>query len=281
MSNKVYVLYHAHCTDGTGSKYAAWSKFGNNATYIAVNYGQPVPEMEPKSRVYILDFSYPKDVLEALQGVHSSVVVLDHHKTAEEALRGVKDCHFDMHRSGCVMAWHYFHPEVAVPDLLLDIMDRDLWLFKRPNSKAIHEALGLLKGNMESWDTIVKSPELYKATIEVGNTLLQRQQMTVESYIKGKVKVINFKGFKVGITNATDLSSEIGNAICLNGNQPVDFAIVYCITKDNEVLLSLRSLEEFDTTEIAKSLGGGGHKNASGAKVSLDTLVKILKEKYK
>lgn len=279
-NNKIYVLYHAHCTDGTGSKYAAWKKFGGNATYIAVNYNQPVPDMEHGSEIYILDFSYPKNVLEALQATNKSVTVLDHHKTAEASLRGVKGCIFDMHRSGCVMAWHHFHPEVPVPDLLLDIMDRDLWLFKRPHSKSIHEALGLLKGKMESWDTIVKSKELYLATVEVGNTLLQRQQMTIESYTKNKIRAIDFKGFKVGITNATELSSEIGNAICLDGNLPVDFAIVYCITKDNTVLLSLRSVGDFDVSEIAKTFGGGGHKNASGAVVSLDVLLFLLNGVY-
>lgn len=280
--SKIYVLYHASCKDGTASKYAAWAKYRSGATYIAVNYGQPVPEMEPESEVYILDFAYPKDVLEALQDVHKSVVVLDHHKTSEEALRGVKGCQFDMHRSGCVMAWNYFHPGVPVPDLLQDVMDRDLWLFKRPNSKSIHHALDLLDGNMASWDTIVKSPELYRATVEVGNTLLQKEYLAVLSYVKGKIKIINFKDFKVGITNSSDLASEIGNAICESPAMKtrVDFAIVYCITKDNDVLLSFRSRPDFDVSEVAKTLGGGGHKCASGAKVSLEVLSKILREQY-
>lgn len=277
MKTNIYVLYHAHCTDGTGSKYAAWKKFGKDAKYIAVNYGKPVPEMEPKSEVYILDFSYPRNVLEGLQAVHEKVVVLDHHKTAEEALKGLKCCHFDMHKSGCVLAWEYFHPDVAVPELLLDIQDRDLWHFKRPTSKATHAGLSLLEGDMESWGQAVKWPVYYKQITFNGDLLLKREALIIKSAIKSKIKQIEFCGYKCGITNSTDLASEIGNAICVDKKLNVDFAVVYCITSEDDVLLSLRSAGDFDVSEIAKKFGGGGHKNASGARVSIETLAEILK----
>lgn len=273
----IYVLYHAHCTDGTGSKYAAWKKYGNKAKYIAVNYGQPVPEMVAGSEVYIVDFSYPRDVLKSLQALHKSVVVLDHHKTAEEDLKGMNHCHFNMHKSGCVMAWEYFHPGVSVPGLLLDIQDRDLWLFKRPNSKAIHAALNMLEGNMALWDMAATTEVDYRDLVSSGRLLLKRQDMAVKSAVKGKVKTIQFCGCKCGISNSTDLASEIGNGICLSEDLKVDFAVIYCITNKDDVLLSFRSTEDFDVSQLAKKFGGGGHKNASGAVVSLETLAKILK----
>jgi oligoribonuclease NrnB/cAMP/cGMP phosphodiesterase (DHH superfamily) len=275
-THKIYVLYHAHCTDGTGSKYAAWKRLHHRATYIAVNYNQPMPELEPGSEIYIVDFSYPKTVLEALQATHKSVVVLDHHKTAEEALRGVKGCVFDMHKSGCVMTWEYFHPNTSVPNLLLDIQDRDLWLWKRPNSKAVHAGLNILEGDMHEWDKAATIPNHYDKLVSIGNTFLRKQDLVVKSAVKSKTKVINFLGYKCGITNQCDLSSEIGNGICLSKELDVDFAVVYCITASDDVLLSFRSLGDFDVSELAKKFGGGGHKNASGANVKLDVLIKIL-----
>lgn len=275
--NKVYVLYHAHCTDGTGSKFSAWKKFGNNAEYIAVNYGQPVPEMNLDSEVYIVDFSYPRDVLEQLQSVHKSVIVLDHHKTAEASLKGCPGCQFDMHRSGCVMAWEYFHPTEPVPDLLLDIQDRDLWLFKRPNSKATHAGLQLLKGDMLVWNGVVESPTRYQTLVQEGRLLLKRQKIAIDNAVKGKVKIVNMSGHKVGITNTTDLASEIGSAICESKVHNVDFAICYCITNEDDVFLSFRSVGNFDVSTIAAKLGGGGHKNASGARIGISTLAKLIK----
>jgi len=275
--NSIYVLYHKACTDGTGSKFAAWKKFGNNAEYIAVNYGEPVPPMNFGSEVYIVDFSYDRDVLKQLYSVHKSVVVLDHHKTAEEALKGCPGCHFDMHRSGCVMAWQYFHPDVKVPELLLDIQDRDLWLFNRPFSKEIHAGLQLLKGDMLMWNGVVESPARYQQLVQEGRLLLKRQKIAIESAVKGKVKIVNMSNHRVGITNTTDLASEIGNAICESKVHNVDFAVCYCINSNDDVLLSFRSVGDFDVSPIAARLGGGGHKNASGARVGLGTLTKLIK----
>jgi oligoribonuclease NrnB/cAMP/cGMP phosphodiesterase (DHH superfamily) len=278
-THNIYVLYHAHCTDGTGSKFAAWKKFKYKAKYIAVSYGNPVPEMEPGSEIYILDFAYSREILEGLQKIHKSVIVLDHHKTAEEALKGMCGCHFNMDKSGCVLAWEYFHPNAPVPDLLLDIQDRDLWQFKRPNSKAIHAGLAMLEGSMNKWELAACGPGAYHKVVSDGELLLKRQDLAVASALKGKVQILPMQGYKVGVTNSTDLSSEIGNGICLSENFDVDFAIVYCITASNQVLLSLRSIEDFDVSKVAQVYGGGGHKNASGATVPLKILIDLLEGK--
>ena len=72
---KPLVIYHADCTDGYGSAFAAWLKFGDEAEYLPMQYGQvkTVAEMNSvlstagipfgEGEVYILDFSLPKDVM--------------------------------------------------------------------------------------------------------------------------------------------------------------------------------------------------------------------------
>lgn len=275
MSN-IYVLYHAHCTDGTGSRYAAWRKFGSAAKYIAVAYGKPMPVMEPNSEVYIIDFSYPRAVLEGLKAVHKSIMVLDHHKTAEEDLRGLDYCLFDMNRSGCVIAWEYFHPNTTIPPLLLDIQDRDLWRFERPNSKAIHAGLQLLKGSLIEWDRAARGIGAYQELVEHGTLLLKSQDAAVKSAVDHKTGVISLFGHRCGITNSNDLSSEIGNGICTSPVLNVDFALIYCITNENKVLFSLRSIGEFDVSAIAQRWGGGGHRNSAGATTGLGVLWNVL-----
>ena len=51
------VIYHAECTDGFGSAYAAWKLLGNRAEYHACKHGTPPPEVKGKN-VVILDFSF-------------------------------------------------------------------------------------------------------------------------------------------------------------------------------------------------------------------------------
>jgi oligoribonuclease NrnB/cAMP/cGMP phosphodiesterase (DHH superfamily) len=273
--SKVYILFHANCMDGTGAKFAAWKKFGEGAEYIPVQYGKPLPEMEPGSRVFIVDFSYPKEVLEQLRSVHQELVVLDHHKTAEEALKGFPGCYFDMTKSGAVMAWEYFHPGTEIPRLLEHVQDRDLWKWELDDTAEIHMGLQMLKGDVKKWDVICKKSNAFSMLVDSGKVLLKKQTMTVENAVKNHTKIIDFMGYKVGVTNQSDHASEVGSAICtLEG---VDFGIVYCITRDNEVLLSLRSVGNFDTSVIAKHFGGGGHANASGCRLKLEDLPKFLK----
>lgn len=76
--SKNYVLYHANCFDGSGAAYAAWAALGDKDTsYIPVQYGEAPPEMESGSNIYIVDFSYPKDVLTGLLDASEKLVVLD------------------------------------------------------------------------------------------------------------------------------------------------------------------------------------------------------------
>lgn len=281
MTQNIYVLYHGSCMDGTGAKYAAWKKFGDKAQYIAVYYGKSPPcIIDSGAEVYIVDFSYSKETLEQLRLIHKSVVVLDHHKTAEEALRGVPDCVFDMNKSGAVLAWEYFHPGVEVPAILLHIQDRDLWKFKLDGTKEVGAALHLLEGDMEQWDVYIKADQKgINGLLSSGTALIRSDNLKVKSAIKSKVKVLKFLGYKIGAINANELISEIGAGIYNSKNLQVDFAMMYCLTPENEVLFSLRSRPDFDVSEVAKKYGGGGHAQAAGFKGNLDMLVDILTEK--
>jgi len=133
---KTYVLYHESCPDGAAAAWAAWRQFGSNAEYFPVNYGKPMPVMEDGAEIYVLDFSYPRQQLIDLAKRSTLVTVLDHHATAEKDLAGLEmelrskmdnphKIHFDMTKSGAVLAWEHFFPDVPVPEILAYIQDRD------------------------------------------------------------------------------------------------------------------------------------------------------------
>lgn len=64
------------------------------------------------------------------------------------------------------------------------------------------------------------------------------------------------------IVFATDYVSDIGNRI-LRSKDFADLDYVAIINPSRDTC-SLRSQGKFDVASIAKQLGGGGHKNASG-----------------
>ena len=92
MSN-IYVLYHAGCNDGFGAAWIAHKHLGDTqdgrrVRYLPQSYGGEPPRMGPGSRIYILDFSYPLETMLELHRQHESVILLDHHETARDALEG-------------------------------------------------------------------------------------------------------------------------------------------------------------------------------------------------
>ena len=287
----IHVWYHGgNCADGIGAKLAAYLKFGKDATYTPVNYHEPMPKVEHGSHVYILDFSYPKEQLRALldSGTASILVVLDHHKTAQEDLAGEWYATFDMNKSGAVLAWEFFHRGKPVPELLDLIQDRDLWKFHRATSRPVHTGILLaLERGQGRDDVAVLEPHLYDASqlAKTGAGALMYQQMRVNQAVKARDFVYwEYEGFRCAVTNQPrDIRDEIGAAFCEAFKDEVDYCISYRVTSDASVALSIRSKGDFDCSALSKLLGekfgkkpGGGHKNSSGVEVGLGWLIVAL-----
>lgn len=264
----VYVLFHGPgCQDGLGSKYAAWCKFGDEgATYIPVAYGDKLPDMVEGSEVYIIDFSYPKDVLEMLHQGMARVVVLDHHKSAEEALKGLDFAFFDMSRSGAVMAWNYFHPDTEVPEVLKRVQDRDLWRWQYRDTKAVTSAVQLLGGDMAQWQKYVElESEGLGFLVNQGEAIENYKNYAIERACRDYQLTFRvWKSHKVAIINSNGLQSDIGAH--LYDKYPVDYVIIYSLNGAGLVNIGLRSKNPTgaDVSEVAKIYGGGGHKHSAG-----------------
>lgn len=266
-----YVLYHSNCYDGFGAAFAAWKKWGDEDTkYLPVSYGNPPPLMPGAKNIVILDFSYPKGVLLELAKV-ADVVVLDHHKTAQEALgdlaHGMKSTvnpHvvFDMNRSGALLAWNYFHPGEAAPKFIEHLSDRDLWTFKLPGTAKIHKALVSYPMDFKLWDTFLTHSGVQKLLYE-GETC-ERMYNELVSKICDAAFTQTIDGHKVPVVNTSIAWSEVGQEL-LERNPTTPFAASFTVFGD-QIMWSLRSRPEFDVSEIAKKFGGGGHKNAAGFK---------------
>ena len=150
-----YVLYHGGCSDGFGAAFAAWMRLQHQATeYIPVSYGKPMPDIPDGSDVYIVDFSYSREMLISLSE-RCQVRVLDHHKTAQAGLEGLPFCTFDMDKSGAVLAWEYFHPGDDVPEILLYVQDRDLWKWKMTRSKEVNAAIASHPQDFFTWSGFI------------------------------------------------------------------------------------------------------------------------------
>ena len=84
----------------------------------------------------------------------SSLRVIDHHRTAEEELRGLDYAIFDNRKSGAVLSWEFFHPGKPVPEILRYVMDRDLWLHELPRSREVFAGLSSYPMDFAVWSSL-------------------------------------------------------------------------------------------------------------------------------
>ena len=260
---EITFLYHADA-DGFGAAFALWLLHKDRANYIDVQYSQPVPSIpEGTKLLYIVDFSYKRDVCEDLASKYK-VEIYDHHKTAEKELEGLPYAHFDQTKSGCAMVWEAFH-SLPLPALLAYVQDRDLWKFELPESKGVNLYIATLDYDFLLWDKLAAYDGFTGHAKDSGWAIRAFQDNQIKSALKN-VRPMLFcaegESWEVPVCNCSANVSEVGNVLCKE-YPAAPFSVTYCDRKDVRSW-SLRSVGDFDVSRIARVFGGGGHKNAAG-----------------
>jgi oligoribonuclease NrnB/cAMP/cGMP phosphodiesterase (DHH superfamily) len=275
------VLYHDQCFDGFAAAWVAHKHFGDDADYLPVQYGQSPPDVSGRD-VFILDFSYKRPALLDMRPKASSILVVDHHKTAQQDLADLSDpfhplgldlkhplrCVFDMDKSGGRLTWEHFFPKQSSPWMVDYTEDRDLWRHKLRNSREINAALRSYPMDFQRWDcweemTREDKLPLLERLSDEGGAILRREQQIVDTHVRF-AREIELDGHKVLCVNATVLISEIAGALAKD--RP--FGVCWFERSDGKRAYSLRSREGgIDVSEIAKRHGGGGHRNAAGYEI--------------
>lgn len=285
---KTVVFYHDD-SDGLASALSLFIKHGTDATYIPVQYKQPVPNvtLDKETQLFIVDFSYPLPILLDLQSKVQSILVIDHHETAQKQLQDFDCAIFDIEKSGASLCWETIHPNVPVPKVIELVADRDLWKFELQDSKAFEAGIrgsGKWK-DLSYWERLTFDTEELQKIIDNGNTILEPQNAFIENFVKSrKFKVAKFRGLRCAIFNTTYLISDLSSAVYQQTQQPVDMTMSYFVTANGDMVFSLRTSVDgdIDVGAIAVSLGGGGQTKSAGFSMPLvqgaEFVANLLKE---
>jgi len=268
MNKNPLIIYHADCIDGFTAAWVAHRAIqlsdGIDCELFPAKYGDPVPlELAKNRRVLIFDFSYPREDLIDLDRVTPMLEVFDHHKSAAENCKDLDFCTFDMEKSGCMLAWDYFHPDRRAPGWIELIEDRDLWRFKINGTRAAHAYISTLPMELGSWDCLCNTR--LGLVVELGNHILRY----IESYIEKESReyaLIQWAGADVVVLNLThENASEMGHYL-LQIYPIADFSMTYFQQGDGKWRYDLRARthDSIDVSKIAAMFGGGGHKSAAG-----------------
>ncbi|KAJ4834247.1 hypothetical protein Tsubulata_046714 [Turnera subulata] len=254
------VLYHYPCPDGAFAALAAhlyFSAASRPAIFFPNTVYNPIkPDHLPLRHltdVYLLDFVGPPGFVHLFSSKVPRVVILDHHKTALEALGGDDDRSvgenvrkvIDMNRSGATIAFDYFKEKLARSDddsgdetkkkramrefermrpIFEYIEDGDLWRWKLENSKAFSS--GLKDLNIEFSTEL--NPSLFdellsldlKSVIRQGMVSLSVKQKLIDDTLGQSYKIALGGGnfghcLAVDADSVSELRSELGHQLAI------------------------------------------------------------------
>jgi oligoribonuclease NrnB/cAMP/cGMP phosphodiesterase (DHH superfamily) len=255
------ILYHKNCPDGFCAAFIA-KKVYPEATLVGLTWGEPAPIVAEGMKVLMLDFCYPREVSIALHkkvGTSGSFYIIDHHATAQEAVKGLPFAYFDMKRSGAGLTWDLLM-EGKRPWYVEYVEDRDLWNKALPDTDIINAFIMSLPYTLDAWQSLdnicLSAAKGYGAVVH--SYLQQYINKVVAEHQVG-----TFWGHPCTIVNAAYPNvSEVLHE--LMHREHVEIGISYFERRDALIQFSLRSIGDVNVGEIAKEYGGGGHKNTAG-----------------
>lgn len=268
MAKKI-CIYHGNCADGFT---AAWvvKKVHPDAEFHAGFYRDPPPDVTDKI-VYIVDFSYPRAVMEEIVWKAKSVIHIDHHETAIRAMANFRAINFtkfyspENTESGAMLCWKFFFPNIEVPDIIKHVDDRDRWKFELPGTREIAANMFSYAYTFENWDMLMDQ-RLDQQILE-GTAIQRRMVKDIKELSDVVVRRVNIAGYNVPCAN---VPYQFGSDMCSFLAKGEPFAAYY-YDKPTHREFGLRSVPGgVNVAEIAESFGGGGHVTASGFKRSFD-----------
>lgn len=319
------IVYHQQqagvdCPDGICSAWVVSKAIGskdyqllgdsylNNGDY---NEQYSLPFVLTGRRVILVDFSYPRHIMQHICNLAREVVVLDHHKSRGEFLLSMRledqiKGGFDINECGSTFAWKYFSCDIKKPGFF----PKGLWqrvsmlslkLFGRgfidappwflsyvrqrdigadgyydgaiPESEAIGIAMSRRRGKagvgsetFKFFDELCEASE--EELINEGFPDIKKRDEAIQDFLKEwetNPEMMQVADWQVPALKCPEHLhkdySMVGSAGARRWQQ---YPFVAVITND-ATKISLRSRSGgMDVSEIAKSLGGGGHENAAG-----------------
>lgn len=280
---KTIAIYHKDCTDGTTAAAVVLRKFPDALTfplshgYEKGDIAEILAQIAPGDQVFTVDCVIG---VRELLGAGHKVTSIDHHAGVfEESTQLAKDDPaftyvFDNKKSGASLSWSYFFPNEPVPELIKLVEDVDLWNWRyAPDSKYMSNYLFMLTNQPAEVKKLIDSP--LESIKRDGSVIARYSDIMIDHDVKHTEPIMLRVGsYEVPFYNITNNKSEAGNALTKERDRAVGLFTIDA----NIVKISFRSLDAHSPSslELAKLLGGGGHKNSSGAGMPLEGFLKAI-----
>jgi hypothetical protein len=304
----IYLIYHqvkrgqTDCPDGICALWIAYNALIARAVgetiqiigdqylgaddYAAEDYVLPFMPTAG-DQVYLLDFGYPRHVLEQILGAGAVLTILDHHAGKMGDISSLADRingGLSLDDCGATYAWKYFNPHTAAPWFLKYVFQRDTgadgyYDGDIPESEAIATAMSSRRAGLVGVSAFPVFEELLNAEpaelMAEGMPQIVERDALVEAELQAKPLMVHLSGYWVPLLIIQNPKCDRHYSIVgswLARRHPWAKFVVVLTTEQSAA--HLRSTG-FNTIPIAQVNGGNGHEKASGFKISagwLDTL---------
>jgi oligoribonuclease NrnB/cAMP/cGMP phosphodiesterase (DHH superfamily) len=189
------------------------------------------------------------------------------------------DLSFEIEKCGATLTWEYFFPDAPVPAFLKYVQDRDLWTWQEPKSKVINEAFSHIKTGLTQKQVLSEFDRLAAMSqddliyhFETLGEMLLAPKLSMSRELAKKAQWVKAWGYKFLACPLEPTEAYYYNdvmEVLYSENHDSPFVCTY-IKKEDGYKLSFRSRQQydgFDCAKLARSIGGGGHREASGAEL--------------
>lgn len=276
----------------------------NTLDFIGYNYGQPIPDFSKYDKVIMVDISFRDSTMQILKELCKEFIWIDHHissiKDSEEYhyndIKGLRNTKY----AACELTWKYFFPNETMPEIVRLLGRYDCFGHKGTDeeTKVLEFQYGArqcIKNIEESFHwLVVNVNKSIKEQLPYVNSILEKGT-AIYNYLKTEAQQVYEKGFEIilqeivmGNNNTVERMNR--KFICINRERfnPINFGIDYhkdgydgCASfyfDGQEFAISLYNDNGLvDCSAIAKELGGGGHRGASGFRISPEGLTNFLR----
>lgn len=301
--NNIIVIYHSADFDGLFSREIARRFFGDTATYIGWDYGQPLPCIPPHNadgtpavRLYMLDISI--DGLMEYPGL----TWIDHHKTAMAKFNpNIRGYRIDG-VAACRLAWQWFFRDTPgdLADALMPTKEEffervvvepyavrlageyDIWDKRDPAAELFQSALRSRPLTDYIWNNLLDLTVPHPDTLAVSNSklmvspLLESGRAIAYAREQEYAQVITEQGFTISFEGLTFLACcshecDIRSHLFAAAIRPEHDALMGFTFTGKDWRFSLYGVPgkpDIDLSVIAAKYGGGGHKQACGFRIA-------------
>ncbi len=284
---KTIAIYHKDCNDGTTAAAVVLKKYPD-ALVFPLSHGFDAQDLadiiikaapKPGDRILTVDCA-----LGAKEFLHNgfAVTTIDHHASAKDEYTALALTNpaftfvFDNNHSGAALTWITLFPGEPMPEIIKLVEDQDLWTKKYgEDTKSV--------GNFVF--TLMNKPEevlkLFTASLDGikrdGGIISKYSQFMIDDMVQGtKAIMVKVGTHIVPFYNITSYKSDCGNILA----NALDKAVGLFTIDGEKVKISFRCLDKHSpsASDLAITLGGGGHHNAAGAAMPLgDFLTSIVR----